>query len=540
MNIIRAFALALCVASAFPPSIADDTYASCTRSDGLSGHCKPYRNCPKILEITQHKPLSTVELNYLMNSKCPPKRGYVCCEEEESAGMALLKEQDCGYFGGILKTIGGTEVKLMSRPWMALLKFEDNEAEEFKCGGTLITKRFVLTAAHCFNRQELLFVRLGEHKISSATDCAWVKSRYICAPPVEDISFERIIVHEDYSQQSKHNDIALVKLSRDVEFKQHIRPICLPVNATLQQQPEEMEEFQVTGWGKTENGFMSDNIMESKILNKPRENCLFFQRDIRKSQLCAGNLGKDSCNGDSGGPLLYLSEYNENQRYVQFGIVSYGSPSCGNGYPAVYTNVGSYMRWIADKIIANYIYISHKIIFSEDDSCTRSDGLSGHCKHIRNCPKILEISRQRPLTTVQIDNLKNSKCPIPKKGYACCEEEEKMEEFQVTGWGETENKSVSDNIMESKIPRIPREGCTRYFTKVITESQLCAGNLGNNSCNGDSSGPLLYLSEYNEKQSFVQFGIVSYGSPSCGNGYPAVYTNVASYMRWIADKIIAN
>ncbi|XP_064544351.1 serine protease grass-like [Drosophila montana] len=354
MNIIRAFALALCLASAFLPSIADDTYDACTRSDGLSGHCKPYRNCPKILEIRRHKPLSTVELNYLMNSKCPPIRGYVCCEEEESAGMALLKEQDCGYFGGTLKTIGGTEVNLMSRPWMALLKFKINGAEEFKCGGTLITKRFVLTAAHCVVGRDLSNVRLGEHKISNATDCAWVKSRYICAPPVEDISIERIIVHEDYSRESVHNDIALVKLSRDVEFKQHIRPICLPVNATLQQQPEEMEEFQVTGWGKTENVFMSDNIMESKIPRIPREECTrSLQRDIRKSQLCAGNLGKDSCKGDSGGPLLYLSEYNENQRYVQFGIVSYGSRICGDGYPAVYTNVGSYMRWIADKIIAN-------------------------------------------------------------------------------------------------------------------------------------------------------------------------------------------
>ncbi|EDW59936.2 serine protease grass [Drosophila virilis] len=354
MNSIRAFAFALCVASAFLPSIAVETYESCTRQDGLSGHCKPLRNCPKIFEMIRRKPHTIVESNYLRNSKCPINRRYVCCEEEESAGMALLKEQDCGYFGGTLKTIGGTEVKLMSRPWMALLMFIYNGTEEFNCAGTLITNRFVLTAAHCFNRQELMFVRLGEHKISNTTDCAWVKSRLICAPPVEDISFEKIIVHEDYSQQSKHNDIALVKLSRDVEFKRHIRPICLPVNATLQQQPEEMEEFHVTGWGKTEKELVSDDPKETAILKKQRDVCQkFFVSEVRKSQLCAGNLGKDSCNGDSGGPLLYLSEYNENQRYVQFGIVSYGSIDCGNEYPGVYTNVGSYMRWIADKIISN-------------------------------------------------------------------------------------------------------------------------------------------------------------------------------------------
>ncbi|KRG04206.1 CLIP domain-containing serine protease 2 [Drosophila mojavensis] len=123
---------------------------------------------------------------------------------------------------------------------------------------------------------------------------------YICAPPVEDIQIDKVIVHKDFSQFTGHNDIELIKLSKEVvrdengKLKDNIQPICLPLDDTLQKLTESQEEFLVTGWGKTETADFSDVMLETKITQKTRKDC----RNITSSQLCAGDLGFDSCNGD--------------------------------------------------------------------------------------------------------------------------------------------------------------------------------------------------------------------------------------------------
>ena len=66
-----------------------------------------------------------------------------------------------------------------------------------------------------------------------------------------------------------------------------------------------------------------------------------------ETQICAGDPGRDSCRGDSGGPLLAKTETDE---VVQVGIVSFGSLVCGDGNPGVYTNVAAYVSWIEDNL----------------------------------------------------------------------------------------------------------------------------------------------------------------------------------------------
>lgn len=75
--------------------------------------------------------------------------------------------------------------------------------------------------------------------------------------------------------------------------------------------------------------------------------------NVRETQLCAGGVkGKDSCGGDSGGPLMFPGSYGKfGVRYVQRGLVSFGSKRCGlGGYPGVYTNIAYYMKWILDNM----------------------------------------------------------------------------------------------------------------------------------------------------------------------------------------------
>lgn len=71
---------------------------------------------------------------------------------------------------------------------------------------------------------------------------------------------------------------------------------------------------------------------------------------ITANQICAGGSnGRDSCAGDSGGPLMSL----DNVKMVQFGIVSFGPKPCAiQGSPGVYTKVQAYMDWILDNMHA--------------------------------------------------------------------------------------------------------------------------------------------------------------------------------------------
>lgn len=211
-------------------------------------------------------------------------------------------------------------------------------------------------------------VRLGEHNVSSVEDCQFLRGKRRCAPPVEDIEVEEIYTYDVFNASRRINDIALLKLARDVEFKgecslqistvkwfiiiislEHIKPICLPINETLQQKVTEIERFIVTGWGETEKSNSSDVPLEAQVSKAPAYWCKIKYRQIISSQLCVGQNGRDSGQGDSGGPLADIQFYQEAQRFVQYGIVSYGSDL------GVYTNVSMFMPWIADKIATNYV-----------------------------------------------------------------------------------------------------------------------------------------------------------------------------------------
>lgn len=62
-------------------------------------------------------------------------------------------------------------------------------------------------------------VRLGEHNVSSVEDCQFLRGKRRCAPPVEDIEVDEIYTYDVFNASRRINDIALVKLARDVEFK---------------------------------------------------------------------------------------------------------------------------------------------------------------------------------------------------------------------------------------------------------------------------------------------------------------------------------
>lgn len=108
----------------------------------------------------------------------------------------------------------------------------------------------------------------------------------------------------------------------------------------------------VTGWGVTEQHVSSTVMLKVKLPIFPLDQCAaVYKRNtqIWHKQMCAGGeVDKDSCGGDSGGPLQGYTRYS---RTVQYGIVSFGNRICGfGGFPGVYTRVDYYLDWILDNM----------------------------------------------------------------------------------------------------------------------------------------------------------------------------------------------
>ncbi|XP_065073263.1 transmembrane protease serine 9-like [Ochlerotatus camptorhynchus] len=255
-----------------------------------------------------------------------------------------LLPRNCGVYL-TNRIIKGNRTDVFEFPWMALILYRTPHRV---CAGTLISKRYVLTSTRCtWAYIEPIKVRLGEHTIGQDRDCNGLDDNSDCAPPVRDYRIECIIRHQSYTPGTISHTIALIRLDRNVQFEDHIQPICLPVTDFLKKLNP--QKYIITGWGDTELERKSMQLLKTFVTSAKPYFCrswihpVFRKRDQR--QLCVKQTdGPDACLGDSGGPLGYSAPYN-GMRFIQFGIVSFGS-GCG-AVPSIYTKVAYYMDWIS-------------------------------------------------------------------------------------------------------------------------------------------------------------------------------------------------
>lgn len=142
-----------------------------------------------------------------------------------------------------------------------------------------------------------------------------------------------------------------MRLSRNIVSSQYIKPICLP------RTPSFGQKMYVAGWGKTEYNSFSDIKLKVALPLADKDDCdkIYNQVDVRLGfgQICAGGQkGKDSCRGDSGGPLMSIENSSDgNGLWAAVGVVSFGPTPCGMpGWPGVYTKVYDFIPWIISKI----------------------------------------------------------------------------------------------------------------------------------------------------------------------------------------------
>lgn len=225
--------------------------------------------------------------------------------------------------------VGGTESKPHSRPYVVMVKRLADKGF-YMCGGSIINKEWILTAAHCVDKAKLsdLRVRVGVH------------DRKVKPKQGEEHKVVKSIVHPKWGKPSKGHDIAVLKLSTPIKDP-NAAAISLPSNRIENILDQHKARAIVSGWGKQSGrGKSSAVLREVDIPISPTDKCGVLGRPADISICGLPEEGKDSCNGDSGGPL---AQAYQGKMYV-LGIVSYGLPSCkGNG---VYTKVHSFNRWI--------------------------------------------------------------------------------------------------------------------------------------------------------------------------------------------------
>lgn len=336
--------------------------------------CVPILECPEAMEILRHKPLTAAKREHLKSIKCGQGAQYplVWCAilktnittdsriviPERPSFLPRPSESECGFSEDGNKIQGGENTSIGEFPWMAWLEYRTRDRQlSGKCAGTLITNRYVLTAAHCVvvtaNAGKLESVLLGEYDTSNETDCTpnpWTGTPD-CADLPKRFGIEESSVHPLYMDSANaklyHHDIALLRLSEEAVYTTYIKPICLPEPKA----DNNIGFFMVAGWGKTETGKPSNILQKLRLPRFDTEQCTqVLQYNVTDAQVCAGGEEKkDSCKGDSGGPLMYLSS--QFQLWTQMGIISIRIGNrCGVGIPAIYTDVQKHIGWIYENL----------------------------------------------------------------------------------------------------------------------------------------------------------------------------------------------
>lgn len=248
-----------------------------------------------------------------------------------------LNEKNCGLVHET-RIVGGDEADPADFLWMAAIvrsKPTSGEVRPF-CGGSLITRRHILTAAHCLENlaPRDVLVRLGSYDFDDST----------ASSLSADFAIDQFRVPAQYSKKTHAADIAIMRLKTPLQLTDNYKTVCMP-------QPRRSYVGAlgtVTGYGSQSQTFRkaAPKLRQVTVPIWENRKCsVVYKRNLTESFLCAGfeEGGKDACQGDSGGPLMIEGP---NERMMIVGIVSHGI-GCGSpGYPGVYTRTTTFLDWI--------------------------------------------------------------------------------------------------------------------------------------------------------------------------------------------------
>ncbi|XP_031229718.1 coagulation factor IX isoform X2 [Mastomys coucha] len=232
------------------------------------------------------------------------------------------------------RVVGGENAKPGQIPWQVIL---NGEIEAF-CGGAIINEKWIVTAAHCLKPGDKIEVVAGEYNIDKKEDTE--QRRNVI----------RTIPHHQYNAtiNKYSHDIALLELDKPLILNSYVTPICV-ANREYTNIFLKFGSGYVSGWGKVFNKGRQASILQYlRVPLVDRATCLRSTTfTIYNNMFCAGYRegGKDSCEGDSGGP--HVTEV-EGTSFLT-GIISWGEECAMKGKYGIYTKVSRYVNWIKEK-----------------------------------------------------------------------------------------------------------------------------------------------------------------------------------------------
>ena len=261
---------------------------------------------------------------------------------------------------------GGEEVQQGRYPYLAAL-FQRTTWGAFQqvCGGVLIAPKVILTAAHCLEYIDV--VMLGVHDFRNIQGSSY---------ELYSLSPKSTLRYPLYDPYTLDGDFALVFLPEPSKFA----PVTVNANGDV---PSTDQKLTVMGWGTTEHGALSNVPLETTVdvlSNMDCANRYGSESHISKRMVCAsGGSERDSCQEDSGGPLIIKGQDAADDILV--GLVSWGYECSGWFYPGVYSRVSAATFWLKH----NVPEVFDDSVTVDDDAAFASPANVPDTQPTRNC-----------------------------------------------------------------------------------------------------------------------------------------------------------